>query len=93
MARWRRSGRTASEFAAHEGLQVGTLRWWSSRLGRDTRAMHGSTAIVPIEIAVTRGRGAGSGVFEVIVGQAAVRCDIGTDVEYVGALVRALRGS
>jgi len=35
VARWRRSGQTAREFAAGEGLQPGTLRWWSSALKRE----------------------------------------------------------
>lgn len=36
MARWRRSGQTASEFSAAEGLRPSTLRWWSSALKRST---------------------------------------------------------
>jgi hypothetical protein len=55
VSRWRRSGETAAEFAAKEGLEVGTLRWWLSQLGRDTRAKHGSSALVPIEISVAQG--------------------------------------
>jgi hypothetical protein len=35
VARWRASGETAAEFAVREGIKVGTLRWWSSRLRRD----------------------------------------------------------
>jgi len=94
VARWRRSGRTASEFAEREGLQVGTLRWWSSRLGRDTRAQHGAVEIKPIEISVSAAGGrSGTGMFEVAVGDAVLRCDVGTDVEYVATLVRTLRGS
>jgi hypothetical protein len=33
----------------------------------------------------------GSSVFEVVVGDALVRCDVGTDVRYVAELVRTLR--
>ena len=89
MARWRRSGVTASEFARREGLGVGSLRWWSSALGRDTRASHGgSEAIEPIEIEVAPRDGFGS--VEIAVGDATVRCDVGTSVEYVASLVRAL---
>ena len=92
MARWRRSGKTANEFAAREGYSANTLRWWSSRLGRDTRAVHGSPAITPIEIAVSDGvTRVGPSVFEVVVGDALVRCDVGTDVRYVAELVRTLR--
>ncbi|HEU4734072.1 MAG TPA: hypothetical protein VFT22_39545 [Kofleriaceae bacterium] len=35
MAAWRASGETAEEFSAGRGFAVGTLRWWSSRLGRE----------------------------------------------------------
>jgi hypothetical protein len=93
VARWRRSGKTAREFAEREGYSPKTLRWWSSRLGRDTRAVHGAPVVTPIEIAVGDGvtRG-GPSVFEVVVGDALVRCDVGTDVRYVAELVRTLRG-
>lgn len=36
--RWRASGLTAAAFAAREGLNAGTLRWWSSQLGREVEA-------------------------------------------------------
>lgn len=35
VAAWRASGETAEEFSAGQGFTVGTLRWWSSRLGRE----------------------------------------------------------
>ncbi len=31
---WKRSGLTAAAFAEREGLNAGTLTWWSSKLGR-----------------------------------------------------------
>ena len=37
MARWRRSGQTALEFSAFEGLHPRTLTWWSSALKRAPR--------------------------------------------------------
>jgi hypothetical protein len=81
VSRWRRSGQTAAEFAA---------RWWSSRLGRDTRAEHGTATLVPLEVAVasTVSREV---TLEIAVGAAVVRCEVGADVSYVAALVRALR--
>jgi hypothetical protein len=93
VARWRRSGKTATEFAEREGYSANTLRWWSSRLGRVTRAKHGAPGAEPIEIAVSESvtRVVGSSVFEVVVGDALVRCDVGTDVRYVAELVRTLR--
>jgi hypothetical protein len=32
---WRASGKTAEEFSAGHGFPASTLRWWSSRLGRE----------------------------------------------------------
>lgn len=37
VAAWRASGQTAEVFAADHGFPVGTLRGWSSRLGREER--------------------------------------------------------
>jgi transposase len=37
VARWRRSGQTASDFAAAEDLHPRTLTWWSSALKRASR--------------------------------------------------------
>jgi len=34
VSRWRASGLTAREFASRNGINVTTLRYWSSRLGR-----------------------------------------------------------
>jgi len=35
VASWRASGETAEKYSARQGWSVGTLRWWSSRLGRE----------------------------------------------------------
>jgi hypothetical protein len=34
---WKRSGLTGAAFAEREGLNAGTLAWWSSKLGRAQR--------------------------------------------------------
>lgn len=44
---WRASGLTAREFSAREELNAATLRWWSSRLGREPR-----TAALFVEVAL-----------------------------------------
>jgi hypothetical protein len=93
VARWRRSGQTGAQFALREDLSVGALRWWSSVLGRDTRAEHGRSAIEPIEIAVaTTAQALTGAVVEVAVGDATIRCEPGVDVAYIAALVRAIAG-
>jgi hypothetical protein len=93
VARWRKSGLTGAQFALREDLSVGALRWWSSILGRDTRAQHGGSAIEPIEIAVpTPPRGMTGAMVEVAVGDAIIRCELGADIAYIAALARALAG-
>ena len=72
-----------------------TLRWWSSALRRGTRAERGSTesaVLAPIEIEVPRAT-AGMRHVEIAIDGALLRVEVGADVEYVGALVRQLRGS
>jgi len=68
VAAWRASGKTAEEFCAGQGFAVGTLRWWSSRLGREgTLASAASSGIrlakvvrstEPAAVVAPRGRGA-----------------------------------
>lgn len=91
VARWRRSGQRAEEFAASVGVRAGTLQWWSWRLGHDTRAPHGSPEVTAIEIAVPTESCSRSTLVEVAVGDAVVRCEAGTDAGYVASLVRAIR--
>ncbi|HEY8945143.1 MAG TPA: hypothetical protein VIM73_12820 [Polyangiaceae bacterium] len=91
VARWRRSGKRAEEFAAVVGVRAGTLQWWSWRLGHDTRALHGSPEVTAIEIAVPTESRARRTLVEVAIGDAIVRCETGTDAEYVASLVRAIR--
>lgn len=45
MSEWRRSGKTSKEFAAENGVNAGTLLWWSSKLRgeRGARRAAGST--------------------------------------------------
>ncbi len=65
VGKWRASGLTAREFAQREGLNESTLRWWSSRLGRDVRSvavspltfveMTGAARPEPIDVVLTSG--------------------------------------
>lgn len=105
VARWQRSGLTAAEFAAREGLSARTLSWWTSTLRRGTRAMRGpggrtpvtsGAAVAPIEIDVPRLGGqshAEHRLIEILVGGVVVRVDPGLDVAYVVELVRRLGAS
>jgi len=97
VARWRKSGLTAREFAAREGVSDRTLLFWSSTLRRGTRAERGSsstratsTAIAPIEIELPRPMAVSRSRVEIAIGEAVVSAEVGTDPEYLGALCAAL---
>jgi hypothetical protein len=66
--------------------------WWSSQLGRGTRAKREQpTAIVPLEVKVAHAMRLGNGgAIEIAVGGALLRVEVGTDVAYVSELVRRL---
>jgi transposase len=56
VAQWKKSGLTAEVFGAQQGLNPGTLRWWSSALrrpvARSTRV--GFARLVPVDTAPAR---------------------------------------
>lgn len=90
--RYKHSGLTARAFAAREGLSVATLSWWSSQLGRGTRAERGRQHAVALEVQL--GQDAherlSAGTIEVRLGDAVIRLPAGTDAQYVAALVHSL---
>jgi transposase len=95
VARWKRSGLSAREFAEREDVSARTLAWWSSTLRRATRVSRGQSQLVPlapIEIEVPRIANTISRIshVEIAVSGVIVRVEVGTDVHYVGALVAAL---
>lgn len=78
VAQWRRSGLTAEQFCAREGLASNTLRHWSWRLGREQRD-EGAEAIKFVKIEPpSRGR---SGSLVVELGDASDRIRIESTIE------------
>lgn len=45
VSRWKRSGRTAEEFAAKVGVKAASLRWWSWALGKRRLSRNDEPAI------------------------------------------------
>lgn len=62
VAKWRASGETAAVFAAREGIKVGTLRWWSSRLQREVTTAAAPAPIPMVQLMRIPGRSSGTGV-------------------------------
>jgi hypothetical protein len=56
VAQWKKSGLTAEVFGAQQGLNPGTLRWWSSALRRPVAraAKVGFARLVPLDPAPAR---------------------------------------
>lgn len=87
VTRWRSSEWTAEYFANRNDLSPRTLRWWSSKFPAED-AVSPSPTFVPVE--VTDLRRAEPGSIELEVGHVRVRVELGTDPDYVAALVRSL---
>ena len=84
VAEWRASGETAEEFARGRGYAATTLRWWSSRLGREASAA-GFVRLVPRAVAPAEG------AIVIEVGAARVRVTHGFDAVLLARVVAALR--
>ena len=74
--------------AGRHRVKAKTLQWWRSELRRERREAPALPALLPV---VVRGAQAPtSAPVEIAVGGAVVRVAVGTDVEYVAALIGAV---
>lgn len=81
---WRKSGESADKYSEGRGFAAGTLRWWSSRLGRQDATRF--VRLVPRASAVpTAARD-----LVVEVGRARIRVVAGFDPSLLADVVRAL---
>ena len=86
------SGSKVSEVARRLGVQPRTLTWWRWRLRQDGKAgkLVRKAEFIPVVMAPSV---TSRGLVEIDAGAARVRVEAGVDVEYVTALVNALRSS
>src|SRR5678816_916051 len=78
VASWRASGETAERYSARQGWSVGTLRWWSSRLGREASVPAVRMAqLVRSPVPRERGEPAGAIVVELLDVHVRVTIDAG----------------
>ena len=82
---WQASGLTADAFASDQPFSAGTLRWWSSRLGRAPAATFLELLPRPATSAPEPPRD-----LLIEVGAARVRVAPGFDPTHLAAVVRAL---
>jgi hypothetical protein len=96
VARWRASGETAEAFSAGRGWSPQTLRWWSSRLGRDAAPPVVRMArLIRPAASDDSGERAGMIVVELLEIRVRVTIDPGADRETVATVLEllAIRGA
>jgi hypothetical protein len=91
---YERSGESHEAFCSGRGLNVGTFRAWLYRLRKASPLPE--VALLPVELAksaapLTRALAPQATDVIVALGVVEVRFAVGTDVQYVGALVGKLR--
>jgi hypothetical protein len=93
VAEYRGSGESVEKFAAKRGLRVSSLKWWCWRVrGASTprrSEARDEVRLVPVEVVGLAARACGPVMLAIA--DVEMRVDVGTDVAYVGALVRELR--
>jgi len=93
VAEFEASGDSLERFCAKRRVRVATLKWWRWRLRTAERvsAQVGERGVRLLAVDVVDRAPLPPAAVAVFVSGAELRVEIGTDVEYVGALVSALR--
>jgi hypothetical protein len=87
VADWERSGLTAARYSADRGVHESTLRWWRTRLRRLPSPQSPSLALLRVEVPSSMIEPA---TLTALVGAAELRIAVGTDADYIGAVVAAI---
>jgi len=93
LAELRRSGESVEKFAARRRIQLSSLKWWCWRL-RAASATPRTKArdevrLLPVDVVGLAARTHAPVVLAIA--DVEMRVEVGTDVAYVGALVREIR--
>lgn len=91
VARWRTSGETAEVFSAREGFAASTLRWWSSKLGREKAAAASVQMVQLVRVpAAARRPAAGTVVIDLVEARARITVEAGVDAATLTTVLAAL---
>lgn len=95
--RWKQSGKTAREFARHEGIRPETLAWWKWRLQRQDAAVQidvTAPRLVPVHVSGAEPEPAASSIELVFAGgRVVVRVGPGFDERTLRRIVDVLGGA
>lgn len=89
------AGWSTADVAARHGVEASTLSWWrwklraEGRRGRARRRGH-EMQLLPVEVAISDSVAAPPLRVEALVGGVVLRFEVGTDAEYIAALVRGI---
>ena len=86
-------GGTLEAVARRHGVRPRTLVWWRWKLGRGPRPAARKARLLPVVVRRPTVVVERAVLIELAVHDVAVRMQTGTDVQYIAALVRALRSS
>lgn len=96
MARWRRSGQTASQYASEHGLHEGTLACWATKLRGSPEPEQKRPRFVPVRVTPSRAgvdRVAEGSSLEVMLRSGCrVRVEAGFDVELLRRVIAVVDG-
>jgi hypothetical protein len=91
VASWRASGETVEQYSIRRGWSVGTLRWWSSRLGREaTPPVVRVAQLVRSPVLTAQPTPAGTVIVELLDARVRVTIEPGADSEIAGRIVEPL---
>jgi hypothetical protein len=86
------SGETSESFCRRHSIRLQTLYWWKWKLGSSRRRSTRRAAIRLLPVAVSSSVSpTPSAAVVIAVADLQVRVEIGTDVDYIRALIDALR--
>ena len=87
---WKRSGRSAVEFATSAGVSPGQLRWWKWHLAKDAQRPAPKSAMVRVEVRGPRATVMTSAAIEITRDGWTVRVGHGVDGDTRGQVLDAI---
>jgi hypothetical protein len=95
LAKFEASGESLAKFCTKARIRERTLGWWRWRLRDEPRARSArdnNVRLVAVEVSPTStATTARGGALRLVVSGVEIHLEVGTDIEYVGALVGVLR--
>jgi transposase-like protein len=93
IAKFEKSGQSLEQFCRPRDIKPKTLSWWRWQLRERDAARGQAKDVRMVEVALAHPVSPERSLVSIVVGDVSVNVEVGTDAQYVGALVAALRSS